>query len=265
MYYIPTARDNQGDRPFFAGRINERAPGIWTRTGIIAGVGAGADAGPWAQGAGAGVGAGAGTGRAGADAGAQARGRRRGRGHRHRRGRGRGAQAQARARALGAGVGAGTRAQARGTGAGCGHRARAQGAKCGRGGAGCGHGAAGTGCGRWAQAGIRCAKSKGNLRRIAYRRAHNGFRAHGRVKYGGTSTLGTTGAVAVQHRLRRNRRTAAGIGCRSFDVIAICGSLLWDNPRRARTHTNSILFHAGTFESIAWRRRPPRPASPRLR
>ena len=109
------------------------------------------------------------------------RGRRRGRGRGHRaRGRGRRgtgaraqawarAQAQARARAqghrrAGAGVGAGT-----GTGAG---------ADAGR----------RRGCGRWAQAGIRCAKSKGNLRRIAYRRAHNGFRAQGRVKCGGTAT-----------------------------------------------------------------------------
>lgn len=228
-----------------------------------------ARAGAWARVRDAGTSASAGT-RAQARAWAQAR-----------------VRAQARTRGAstgaGAGVGAGTGA---GTGAGAdaGRRrgARAQGAKCGRGhgrgaqawvrgagrgrgGAGCGHGAAGTGCGRWAQAGIRCAKSKGNLRRIAYRRAHNGFRAQGRVKYGGTATLGTTGAVAVQHRLRRNRRTAAGIGCRSFDVIAICSSLLWDNPRRARTHTNFTLFHAGAFESIAWRRRPPRPASPRLR
>lgn len=187
--------------------------------------GTGADAGPRAQGADAGRRRGRGDTGAGAGCGRE-----------------RGAPAWTRGAGTGAGAGAGRGARARTRGHG---RRR--------------------GCGRWAQAGIRCAKSKGNLRRIAYRRAHNGFRAQGRVKYGGTATLGTTGAVAVQHRLRRNRRTAAGIGCRSFDVIAICSSLLWDNPRRARTHTNFTLFHAGTFESIAWRRRPPRPASPRLR
>lgn len=123
MYYIPTARDNQGDRPFFAGRINERAPGIWTRTGIIAG------------GRAPGRGRGCGT-----------RARARARGHGHRRGRGRrrecgrrrerGAQAQARAQAwawararararartLGAGVGRGRRARSAGAGTGREHR-----------------------------------------------------------------------------------------------------------------------------------------------
>ncbi len=93
-------------------------------------------------------------------------------------GRRRGAQAR----------GAGVNAERR-LGHGARARARARGASVGarRGARAWGHGRR-RGCGRWAQAGIRCAKSKGNLRRIAYRRAHNGFRAQGRVKYGGTAT-----------------------------------------------------------------------------
>lgn len=175
----------------------------------------------------------------------------------------RGHGAQAWARGTGADADAGRRR--RGAGRRRGARARARGASVGarRGARAWGHGRR-RGCGRWAQAGIPCAKSKGNLRRIAYRRAHNGFRAQGRVKYGGTATGNHWGcrraASTAPQQANGSRNWLPFVRCDCNMRFSVMGQ-----PASGADAYEFYSIPRGTFESIAWRRRPPRPASPRLR